>query len=787
MQRFFILCLFFYIGSSLSAQPYERYSIIDLQLDHKEDVGILLDLGIAADHVHPEHTDHLELFINQRERKILLDNGFTFSDVIADTKLYADKIAASKKQPSYKSAACGVDRFTLGSIAGYHDYEEIVTILQNIITEFPQLTKLSIIGRSHEGRDIIALKISDNAAMDESATEPAAYYDALTHAREPLSMMSTLYYISWLLENYNDPDELAKFYIDNREIHFVLVVNPDGYVYNTETAPNGGGGWRKNRRTINDECIGVDLNRNYAAQWEGPGSHSVQPCSDIYRGETANSELETQAIQNYLDEIKPKSAFSSHSFSQVMIDPNKKVGDPNYNFGQYADYASEFTPPAYRGYGSADDLIGYLASGTTLDYLHEQGAVAWTPEIGTIFWEAEEDICGYTQEMLEPMKFITKIAGVAPSYHNHHVSTEEKIINGNSIELTIDVINKGLTSDAEEISVELNPLSSAATVQNRSIKYSAPAEGKNSYGQSEKFILEILDAQVGSPIPFELKIKKNNVLTEKKEIFIYPGEYTTLFDDDMESGLDKWTRSSNQEVWSISDIDSKSGDNSLVDSKLAYAPGTVSIIQTANAISLVDQEDPWLFFDIKYSLRPTSAILRVLVSSDAINWRVVQSDGMGRLRSNNSFTGNYYWSKEFVDLSDFASEQEALYIRFELTTTETSNTSDGAYVDDVKILNFLNSNETTPVEEEIQNEDISIYPNPTTDQITISAKSIADSKLDVVIYNSLGHIVKYLKNKPISTYTVVNLRDIPSGLYTIQLRIGDNMITKKIIKTNSDQ
>ena len=44
---------------------------------------------------------------------------------------------------------------------------------------------------------------------------------------------------------------------------------------------------------------GVDLNRNWGYQWMTGGSSS-NPCSDTYAGTKANSELETQAIQNYI-------------------------------------------------------------------------------------------------------------------------------------------------------------------------------------------------------------------------------------------------------------------------------------------------------------------------------------------------------------------------------------------------------------------------------------------------------------------------------------------------------
>src|SRR6185503_2455375 len=102
-----------------------------------------------------------------------------------------------------------------------------------------------------------------------------------------------------LLENYNTNPEV-KYLIDNLEMYFVPVVNPDGYIYNETTNPNGGGMWRKNRRDNLDGEYGVDLNRNYGYNW-GYDNNGSDPntASDTYRGDTSFSEPETQNLKNF--------------------------------------------------------------------------------------------------------------------------------------------------------------------------------------------------------------------------------------------------------------------------------------------------------------------------------------------------------------------------------------------------------------------------------------------------------------------------------------------------------
>lgn len=53
------------------------------------------------------------------------------------------------------------------------------------------------------------------------------------------------------------------------------------------------------------ECIGVDLNRNWVNDWGGDGS-SHSPCSDFYAGPKAFSEPEAKAMSKLIMEKKKR-------------------------------------------------------------------------------------------------------------------------------------------------------------------------------------------------------------------------------------------------------------------------------------------------------------------------------------------------------------------------------------------------------------------------------------------------------------------------------------------------
>ncbi|MCB9247636.1 MAG: hypothetical protein H6613_03425 [Ignavibacteriales bacterium] len=123
-------------------------------------------------------------------------------------------------------------------MGGYYTYNEVVQLLDTLQMLYPNLISVKdSIGKSVEGRTIWAVKISDNPDIEEN--EPQIFYNSLIHAREPEGMMSLIYFMDYLLENYGKDEEVT-YLVNNQELYFVPVVNPDGYVFNEEMSPSGG-------------------------------------------------------------------------------------------------------------------------------------------------------------------------------------------------------------------------------------------------------------------------------------------------------------------------------------------------------------------------------------------------------------------------------------------------------------------------------------------------------------------------------------------------------------------
>jgi len=129
------------------------------------------------------------------------------------------------------------------SYSGYHNWPEMVGEVMQAQQDFPAIVKVFSIGKSFQGRDIWAAKISDNVDQDEA--EPEVLIDALHHAREHLTTEQALAILRWMTTDYGT-DPLVTRLVDTRETFLIFALNPDGMRYDLTGDPFRA--WRKNRQ-----------------------------------------------------------------------------------------------------------------------------------------------------------------------------------------------------------------------------------------------------------------------------------------------------------------------------------------------------------------------------------------------------------------------------------------------------------------------------------------------------------------------------------------------------------
>jgi hypothetical protein len=259
--------------------------------------------------------------------------------------------------------------------------------LYDVARRNPQLVKLEVLGRTHQGRELIALKLTQGARGERDGSRPAVLYSSLQHAREWISVEVNRRTLHYFINRWRANDNEIKDLLKNTELWFVLVANPDGYQYTFDTDRL----WRKNLRdndgngqiTVGD---GVDPNRNFNEHWgyDNEGS-SPDEADETYRGPAPASEPETQFMQGLINRIKPKFQSNLHSFGEWLLYPQGwQIGTLDADNPLYVALGGTDANSAIPGFNpgqSADTL--YVTNGETTDYAETAaGTIAYTPELG---------------------------------------------------------------------------------------------------------------------------------------------------------------------------------------------------------------------------------------------------------------------------------------------------------------------------------------------------------------------------------------------------------------------
>ena len=227
---------------------------------------------------------------------------------------------------------------------------------------------MTTIGTTIENRPIRLVRINvDSVDM----RWPIVFVNSGLHAREWLGPMTTMWSIDFIMSHLN----LAS--VSDFEYHFIVISNPDGYEYSRTTQRQ----WRKNRRP--GTCVGVDPNRNFDDRWGLSGS-STNQCSEVYRGPSAASEPEVQAIQNHAQLVSNRTVafIDVHSYFGSLTSVYgyaTNVYPPNYAalqiMMQRAQAAGERVNGLRYAIGTDADVLG-AASGGSDDYTYSAGIEA---------------------------------------------------------------------------------------------------------------------------------------------------------------------------------------------------------------------------------------------------------------------------------------------------------------------------------------------------------------------------------------------------------------------------
>ncbi|MFV0131569.1 M14 family metallopeptidase [Streptomyces sp. HMX112] len=205
----------------------------------------------------------------------------------------------------------------------YHNYAEMNTEINQRLQQYPGIMSKRVIGKTYQGRDVVAIKVSDNVATDE--TEPEVLFTHHQHAREHLTVEMALYLLRELGAGYGSDSRITNA-VNSRELWIVPDLNPDGGEY--DIASGSYRSWRKNRQpNAGSSYVGTDMNRNWNFKWGCCGGSSGSTSSETYRGPSAESAPEVKVVADFVrsrvigGKQQIRAGIDFHTYGELILWP----------------------------------------------------------------------------------------------------------------------------------------------------------------------------------------------------------------------------------------------------------------------------------------------------------------------------------------------------------------------------------------------------------------------------------------------------------------------------------
>ncbi|KKD02626.1 M14 family metallopeptidase [Streptomyces sp. WM6386] len=257
----------------------------------------------------------------------------------------------------------------------YHNYAEMTNEINSVVSAHSSIASTRVIGTSYQGRNIVAIKVSDNVATDES--EPEVLFTHHQHAREHLTVEMALYLLNELTSDYGTDSRVTSM-VNNREIWIVPDLNPDGGEYDVATGSYRS--WRKNRQpNSGSSYVGTDLNRNWAYRFGCCGGSSGSTSSETYRGPAAESAPEVKVVADFVRSRvvggvqQIKAGIDFHTYSELVLWPygyttaNTATGMTTDDRNAFATVGGKMA--ASNGYTPEQSSDLYITDGSIDDWL----------------------------------------------------------------------------------------------------------------------------------------------------------------------------------------------------------------------------------------------------------------------------------------------------------------------------------------------------------------------------------------------------------------------------------
>ena len=760
---------------TFAIQAQEKYSRVRVQLSETNNMQKLHELGFETDHGEYVKNTYFESDLSQRDINLLKRENISYSIRIDDVTAYYRSRNANYNEENTPLKKRGGDcnathngyvtpnGFNYGNMGGFFTYQEAIAKLDSLALLYPNIVSgKKAIGNfiTHDGDSIYVLKISDNPTQDEN--EPEMLYSSIHHAREALSLSQTIYYMYYLCENYST-DNYVKYLVDNLEMYFVPLVNPDGYKYNQQTNPAGGGMWRKNRRNNGGGTWGVDLNRNYGLGWgfNNTGS-SPNSSSDTYRGTSGFSEPETQAMQYLCNSRTFKLALNYHTYSNLLIYPwgyLSKNCDDSLIFREFGAELSKYN--AYK-YGTDLETVGYSTNGSSDDWMYGETIskpmiFAMTPEVGNStdgFWPAVNRIIPLCEEAnfmnLKSAEFLLKYA-----------TTEDvtpRLTSSTNGYIKYNVRRLGLLSPYN-FTVSLQPLTASISSVGSPKVYTSLTLGA-AYLDSISYSLTS-NIPNNSELKFVLQID-NGSYVQFDTLSIFYGNVQNVITDDC-SSFTNWTNNG----WALDNTASVSSPSSFAENASGnYTANQNKSLVNTLAFDLTDANRAELMFRARWEMENSYDYVKLSVSENngtsytTICAPYTQITANQNLGAQQAYTGVASdWVYEVVNLDAYAGK--SIKIKWDFVSDPGLHMR-GFNLDNIVVNKLI---KTGLGVSSTHGYFYSVFPNPTQDQWQIQSNSSEPFTAQVLSLD--GKVCAF--NSSHNSRLEINANGLQPGVYVLNI------------------
>ncbi|MBC8365973.1 immune inhibitor A [bacterium] len=803
---------------------------VRILLDSPGELRALLELvpiaSFQRDQFTPQQKDPFtvqwvfEPRITQAEAQALEEAGVSF-ERISDLE---QRVRREIELKWSEQAALGGEDFTRGERGVYHTHSQMGQILADAEADHPAIAVRGNIGSSVQGRELWTLKISDNVGVEES--EPEIRISANMHGNEKIAMEMSIYLIEYLTNNYGQPGyEDVTNIVDNYEVHFLPLHNPDGHVANDRENANG-----------------VDLNRNFPV-----------PDGSIGDDNTWTEEVETIHYKNWCFGQNFVIAQDGHSGAVVVNYPwdyTYELCPDNDAFILLSEEYSYYNSPMWNGsfyHGITNGAQWYVTEGSIQDWAyHETGSMHVILEFSDSYAPSASQLDGYWDDNRESFMHwmkaarygvngivtasdtgnplyatVTVVGNDKPVYTDPDFGDYYKLLDTGSYDISYSASGY-ITHTEYGVSttwgtptvrnVQLAPEATGsvmghvhevggvipldATIEVRS--YPADIYVTSAYSDAGNDGFYEIDLIYGDytfyvSAPDHLPVNRQITVDSpgQTQEFLLPfSETIALVQDDFESGTGLWTGD-----WALSSDEYHSPSHSMTDSPTGDSGhNQEKPCELSNSINLTEVIDPLLTFWARWEIEEDWDCVQLQISTNGGGiWtpmstaHTVPGSGQGAQPDGEPVYENFQtlWILETVDLSAWADESNVL-LRF-IYMSDTSIDEDGFYFDDFKVEGQVvatGAPEESPAFTRLDG----AWPNPFNPVTKIRFSTASAGLVHLNIFDIQGRRVATLADMVLPAGEHERIwngrnsqgRELASGVYLAQLEFDGQRFQKKL-------